>query len=326
MRRWTRAPDWRGLLVLGLLLTFLPRGWALTTSGVLQQDETWSGHVRLTGDVVIPPGRSLTLLPGTRVSLTPQQSDYDVAVRRQAQGRERELAHRGLIDLVVQGRLRAEGGRWWWQRIELGRAGEDLIGWGGVVFVGEPGASTLSYVTVHHAQTAIRCLDRSSPVVRNSLLKLNVNGLEAYHDAAPEIHDSRLRANFRGLGVFDRAVPMVVESEVRVNNQGIWIEGQAMPVLRQLTVSKNTTGILVRGQARPQIDDSLIGKKWLGWLYRGNRRGVVLADRAAPRLRRTRIWGNETGLVLRDQAQPELDATEVSGNQTDVLDRRLKTP
>ena len=61
------------LLTLILLSVAVPAGGIPTTSGVLRQDETWSRHVRLTGDVVVPSGITLTFEPGTTIAVTPQQ-------------------------------------------------------------------------------------------------------------------------------------------------------------------------------------------------------------------------------------------------------------
>ncbi|HEY9174109.1 MAG TPA: immunoglobulin domain-containing protein [Verrucomicrobiae bacterium] len=55
-----------GLATLGLNLT--PQlASAITTSGVMPGNETWSGTVTLTGDVTVPANVTLTILPGTVV-------------------------------------------------------------------------------------------------------------------------------------------------------------------------------------------------------------------------------------------------------------------
>ena len=299
-------------------------GW--TTSGVLHQDETWRGAVRLTGDVVVPPGITLALEPGTTVAVTPQQSDHDVSVRRVVRGRERELAHPGLINLIIEGRLRAEGSWWWWRRIRLGSASEEVVGWGGVLFVGNSTTSHLRYTTIHHAHTAVRCLDQAAPAISQSVLKVNVNGLDVYQESAPRMVDSSIRANFRGVGIFDRATPQLLGNIVRGNNQGLLIAGMAKPTVAHNTLSTNTTGVLITEQAQPFLQQNHIGKKWPGLLFRGNRRGVVIADRAAPRVQANVIRGNTSGIILRGQTTPTLDANIVTNNQTDVVDLRQGTP
>ncbi len=312
------------LLTLNLLPVAVPAGGTPTTSGVLRQDETWSSHVQLTGDVVVPTGITLTIAAGTTVAMTPQQSDHDVSVQRVVRGRKRELSHPGLIDLIVEGRLHAKGG-WWWRGIRLGSAGEDVVGWGGLLFLGDNKASRLRYMTIHHAHTAVRFLDQTAPELSHSVLKVNVNGLEVYQEAAPRVVSNSIRANFRGMGIFDRATPHLLWNVMRVNNQALLITGSAKPTVTHNTLSKNTTGVLIKDQAQPLLQQNHIGKKWLGLLFRGNRRGVIIADRAAPVVQANVIRGNEAGIILRGHATPTLDANTVTGNQTDVVDERQDT-
>jgi chitodextrinase len=42
-----------------------------TTSGTLYGDETWSGYMHLTGDVIVPLGKTLTIEPGTIIEVDP---------------------------------------------------------------------------------------------------------------------------------------------------------------------------------------------------------------------------------------------------------------
>ncbi len=330
MSCWGNTQRWIALLGVLLSLTLLPAAVSVTaaqtTSGVLRQDETWSRHVRLTGDVVVPSGITLTIEPGTTVAVTPQQSDHDVSVRRVVRGQERELAHPGLINLIIEGRLRAEGSWWWWRRIRLGSASEEVVGWGGVLFVGNSTTSHLRYTTIHHAHTAVRCLDQAAPAISQSVLKVNVNGLDVYQESAPRMVDSSIRANFRGVGIFDRATPQLLGNIVRGNNQGLLIAGMAKPTVAHNTLSTNTTGVLITEHAQPLLQQNHIGKKGLGLLFRGNRRGVIIADRAAPKVQANVIRGNESGIILRGQTTPTMDANIVTNNQTDIVDQRKGAP
>jgi len=50
----------------------------ITTSGVLTHDETWTGKVHITGDIVVPEGITLVIQPGTIITFAPNSSDNDV--------------------------------------------------------------------------------------------------------------------------------------------------------------------------------------------------------------------------------------------------------
>ncbi|MCZ6702908.1 MAG: hypothetical protein O6940_07700 [Ignavibacteria bacterium] len=56
------------LYVLNSYLQVKISGVDLTTSGTLSHNETWCGDIEITGDVTVPQGISLTILPGTKLS------------------------------------------------------------------------------------------------------------------------------------------------------------------------------------------------------------------------------------------------------------------
>ncbi len=70
---------------------------SVTTSGTLTGDETWSGVVVLTGDVVVPTGITLTVDEGATVKATPQSDDRFSGVDS------------SRIELIIQGTLDLQG-------------------------------------------------------------------------------------------------------------------------------------------------------------------------------------------------------------------------
>ncbi|MFN0127608.1 MAG: lamin tail domain-containing protein [Verrucomicrobiales bacterium] len=94
-------------------------------SGVLPGDTSWSGVVRVTGDVTVPPGRTLTVQPGTHVLLAGTTAAGDT----------------NGSDLVVQGALRLDGTAA--APISLTAASPDTR-WGEIVLAGG-GVSTFSH-------------------------------------------------------------------------------------------------------------------------------------------------------------------------------------
>jgi hypothetical protein len=69
----------------------------LTTEGTLPGNETWSGTVTLTGDVLIPAGTTLTIDPGTEVRIQPLADN------------SRGGVDWSRIELIVEGDLVAQG-------------------------------------------------------------------------------------------------------------------------------------------------------------------------------------------------------------------------
>lgn len=88
---------WGTLAALSALLFGPVSSLALTTSGSLPADETWSGDVTITGDVTIPPGVTLTITPGTIVRFAYQADDQGTGVSS------------STSELIVQGTLTAAG-------------------------------------------------------------------------------------------------------------------------------------------------------------------------------------------------------------------------
>ncbi len=69
----------------------------LHTWGTLYEDETWSGTVNVTGDVVVPEDKTLTILPGTNVVLTALRDD------------SMSGTDTSRIEIIVHGALIADG-------------------------------------------------------------------------------------------------------------------------------------------------------------------------------------------------------------------------
>jgi hypothetical protein len=117
-----------------------------TLSGVLTENETWSGTVTLTGDVTVPVGMTLTIEPGTEV-VFPAGSDDT--------GGGEEI---GLTELIINGSLSA-----------LGTEGNEIVfrsssgtpakgDWGGIRVTWGLGAKTMEmqHCDLSHASAGIR--------------------------------------------------------------------------------------------------------------------------------------------------------------------------
>ena len=127
--------------------------------GVIKHDAVWSGSVLVEGDVLVPAGVTLTIVPGTSVTFMPSDSTKIEPMFLSMQ-----------TELLVRGRLVAEGVKD--APISFGPAIEALSGkkpergdWGGIIFDG-PGSSTsvLSNANVSKADTGVTVYAASPPV------------------------------------------------------------------------------------------------------------------------------------------------------------------
>jgi RHS repeat-associated protein len=141
---------------------------AATTSGILGGDEVWSGTVVLTGDVTVPPGRTLTIEPGSRVLFAPGADDRSGGTDP------------ARTELIVAGNLIATGTEAAEILFASARAPGEHGDWGGVRTEGDSPGQILRFehCLLEHATTALDLGQRSGATaatlsrcaIRHSLL------------------------------------------------------------------------------------------------------------------------------------------------------------
>jgi len=169
-----------------------------TRSGTLVSDETWSGTVELQGDLIVPQGVTLTVLPGTTVEF-PQFFDITLG------GDDNSKS-----ELIVHGSLLAEG--------ESGNpivftshaAGSAQKGdWVGIYVAGD---IRLQYATVEYAEYGIKAEfneDLNNLIISDSTIQHNAgHGIDIYAggnaNIQADIQDSVITNN-DGTGIVCRA-------------------------------------------------------------------------------------------------------------------------
>jgi hypothetical protein len=75
-----------------------PKASADIKFGELEQDEIWEGEILLIGDVVVPEGNTLTIMPGTKIIST----DDDVL---------KGGNHPDKCEIIVKGKIKAMGNK-----------------------------------------------------------------------------------------------------------------------------------------------------------------------------------------------------------------------
>ena len=146
-----------GLAAVGLNLTLQPAS-AITTSGVMPTNETWSGIVTLTGDVTVPANITLNILPGTRVQCWDNWDDTAGGVNP------------NRIELIINGgRLNSIGDSNNPVRftsspnVPPAKRGD----WYGIRFLTSTNTSTLRWCVVEFAIRGITVTSGNTPVIEN---------------------------------------------------------------------------------------------------------------------------------------------------------------
>jgi len=218
-----------------------------TTSGILVQDEVWSGNIRLTGDVVIPEGITLTILAGTAISFAPSHSDYDAKLSLPA-----DLGG-GKCNLVVQGNLRIEGERD--NEVTVGELVYDLkrqnkVSWGGIIFEGVNALSIVNYARIRYADVAIVCVNSSSPRIVNNTIAENDVGVMTFGFSSPRISENKIHHNtLWAISCYDYSFPMISKNIITANEVGIGSQGFSFPTISYNTLSDNGVGILLQNNS-----------------------------------------------------------------------------
>ena len=213
-----------------------------TTSGTLTTDETWSGVVQLTGDVVVPAGITLTLEPGTVIKFEYLLDDTYGG----------EDFSRG--EIIVEGSL-----------IALGTESEPIMftsnaayrqpnDWGGVNFSynGENAIHHLDYVIVEFSKYGIRYIaDTGSTVaaIRNSIIRYSGGdgiSINTSNEASLsfEIKNNIIQYN-EGHGIYCYAngssilTPTITFNTLTQNSYGIYVYRLTSPDIKNNDIHGN---------------------------------------------------------------------------------------
>ncbi|MBN2412115.1 right-handed parallel beta-helix repeat-containing protein [candidate division KSB1 bacterium] len=156
--------------------TYLPNPTPkpLTTAGTLPYDQTWSGTHTLTGNVTVPSGITLTIEPGTAVS----------------------IPHSNSIN--IEGTLIAEGT----DGNEITFNSVSGI-WGGLKFLNSSvdAACIVKYCDIQHATYGVY-INQAGPTIQNCELHNNMYGFYAYNGTAASavtVEDNIFRNNIYGI-------------------------------------------------------------------------------------------------------------------------------
>jgi len=222
---------------------------AITTSGTLTQDEIWTGKVLITGDIVIPEGITLTVLPGTFITFSGDGSDNDVET---AVLNELSLGKCNLIvegDLIIQGKEDS--------RVVIGGLTPDAnrltpVWWGGIIFGGLNVGSLIEYAEIRYADVALVFTGSSLPWIVNSTIANNDVGIMTFDFSSPRIIGNRIEKNaLWGISCYDFSFPMISENSIKGGEVGIGCQNSSFPVIQYNELADNNIDILVQDRSNP---------------------------------------------------------------------------
>ena len=220
------------------LLSALP-SWAITTSGEITGDETWSGTVHMTGDVIVAASGSLTILPGTRVeceALSDDQLDgFDVS----------------RIELIVQGgSLIADGTKD--STVAFTSSTSQLWDWHGIRILW--GEATIRHCVVEYAYRGLD-LDSGASVVENCTFGNNNTGMYISSSAALTLSNCTVVGNGQAMNSSaDSSSLTLTDCLIAENSRGIMMG--AATIDRCTVVENGEYGVYISGQVSTAIRNS----------------------------------------------------------------------
>lgn len=181
----------------------------ITTSGYLSSDETWSGRVILTGDVTIPEGITLTIVPGTTVLCTAHSDD-------QKSGNQQKL-----ISLEVRGTLIAQGTPS--EPIRFTSTETGARAWDQITLLGAgPPLAVIQNCIIENAVVGIHLHSGYAYITNNTIVNNGWSGVMV-HGANPTIKNNVVFESGYGINVnAGTASPHISYNNVYGNSRDYW--------------------------------------------------------------------------------------------------------
>lgn len=212
-------------------------------SGVLRSNETWEGVIRVTGDVVVPEGVTLTIKPNALIKFEAgnddQEGGYDVT----------------RCELIIEGVLKAEGK----EKYEIRFTSSNFLlpaeqvkatvktqpqagDWYGIVFMkGNNDRSIITYSVIEFAYDGITCVNASPRIFRNRIESNYWNGILCDIISNPKINNNQIINNgYAGINVKINSAPSINGNEITSNRFGILIQDVSRPNIGNIQIGEQT--------------------------------------------------------------------------------------
>lgn len=212
----------------------------------IREDTTWSGEINITGDVCVPPGVTLTILPGTTIKF-----------KRIGENSERNLFGNSTpyypqAELIIRGRIIAQGTR---DNIIVFTSAERdarIADWGAINLLGS-NDNIISYCKILFAYNGIHAHSATAIISNNELMKNGVaisfkkessRDLEWYGKDADIIVTHNLIHKNKG-GINFRNAKTLISYNVIKDNKffGLWAKEKNNAYVSYNEISDNYKGI-----------------------------------------------------------------------------------
>lgn len=243
-------------------------------AGELASDAVWEGRVAVSGDVVVPPGRTLRVRAGTELVFAPKPRWTCAVFRSAPEGYPIEASSRESCDLVVFGRLEIEGTAE--RPVQVSRPGE---AWGGVILV-ERGEARIEHARVFGAgaghEALFQCFDDSRLELRHCALGPARVGVLAWGLSSVRVHQSVVEDVGCAFLCREGSTTDLFNVECRRTERGVWAQNWALARLEDCRFEDcSVFGAGAYDRSRLTVERGFFGSSRLGIL------GATRADVSA---------------------------------------------
>jgi len=237
------------LLAFTLLLLCGCLGPGASVEGQLPGGLTvWQGVIRIYGDLIVPADAELRILPGTEVIFM-DAGELD---------RFRDHPHFPGSELIVYGRLIAEGEADAPIRFRFHDPAAARGSWGGINLVASPGAR-FAYCLFRQADSAIHSQE-SQVVIFQSVFEENLVAIR-FHSSEIVIEHNLIRGNDAGIR-FHFGAPQIRFNRIADNRKGLFItsEPRDLQILDNAFLENRPYQVVLGAEVVEDVD--LSGNWW----------------------------------------------------------------
>jgi hypothetical protein len=271
----------------------------------------WSGQVDLQEPVIVSPGASLTIAPGTQISIANAQ-----------------------VKISVRGVIKSNGS-----------AAAPVVfkgpsGWLGIEFMEAPRGSSLSWTEFYSAQAAVssfatnfrvenctfkdgefgvKLLRESSPVIINSTFENNQVGIANEMKSGPEIRgNSFINHSRSAILASHNSKGLISENRFEKNKQAISLLQNYPDRISRNTFVENEVGVHCnQTKSSPLIEENL---------FERNQYGVLNFSFSSPVVKNNRFIGNKTAVHNDQYGSPLVENNLFRDNETALYNYRKSNP
>ena len=193
---------------------------SILEGGDLSGSNSWQGTILIRGDVTVPKGSQLTILPGTRILFSADKDQVEGGTDKTRS------------ELIIRGKLVAKGVTENKIVFTSSDNAPRMGNWYGIEFLHSSAGSSIEYCVVEYAYNGI--------TIKNS---------------AVDIINSEIRYNYyAGLCTEVKAKPKIMQNIISENGYaGIICELGAAPLLTENLITQNPMGVVIMSLSQPNL-------------------------------------------------------------------------